>query len=183
MDMVNTRSTVNDCTTYKTATAILGGSIPIGKTNEYITRAQAIALGADATKLAKYKSDKELVALSDIVKSGGTLPNQLMFMCEPKNHIYDGNKDLLYDDLILVQGEVFHLIVDSTVGGFSLVCNRNVTYVHNADSNIFVEIGDKDFQAAYTNIDYNYTFDIIVSIEGQNYCVINVTLEPIEFMG
>lgn len=104
-------------------------------------------------------------------------------MCEPKNHIYDGNKDLLYDDLILVQEEVFHLIVDSTVGGFSLVCNRNVTYVHNADSNIFVEIGDKDFQASYTNIDYNYTFDIIVSIEGQNYCVINVTLEPIEFMG
>lgn len=172
---ISTLASVNDCATYKTATAILGGSIPSGKTNEYITRAQAVALGADLTKLTKYISDKELVALSDIVKKNND-PDYLMFELEPKGYIYDGGLDPLNNDLILNKGAVELVIVDYSIGYFTMVCNKLIEWVHTASANLDIVTNENVLEANWQS-NTRHSFTATAMINGEVFCSINVRMQ------
>lgn len=178
--MVNVLSAVNDCATYKTATAILGGSIPSGKTNEYITRAQAVALGADATKLTKYKSDKELVALRDIVKKNND-PDYLMFMLEPKGSIYDGGLMPLNDDLIMNKGAVELVIVDYMIGYFDIVCNKDIEFVHTGGTGTDIVSTGNALQCQWQP-GFKSSFTATAMINGSAFCSINVRIQAVDKM-
>lgn len=175
--MVNVLSAVNDCATYKTATAILGGSIPSGKTNEYITRAQAVALGADPTKLTKYKSDKELIALSDIVKKNND-PAYLMFEFEPIGHIYDGGLMPLNDPIILNKGGVELVCIDYLVGYFTMVCSKDIEWVHTNPIGGDVRTNGNALQCDWSPRT-KLSFNVTAMINGSAYCSINIRVQEI----
>lgn len=65
----------NDCATHRNIVPILDNTIPVNGADEYITRQQAITYGANFEYLSKYKSDKELVMLNDIIANNGILFN------------------------------------------------------------------------------------------------------------
>lgn len=169
---ISTLASVNDCATYKTATAILGGSIPSGKTNEYITRAQAVALGADPTKLTKYISDKELVALSDIVKKNND-PDYLMFEFQPIGSIFDGALMPLNDPIILNKGEVELVCIDYLTGYFDMICSKDIEWVHTNPIGGDVVANGNVLQCNWSPRT-KFNFNVNAMINGSVYCSVNI---------
>lgn len=89
---------MSDCINRTKARTILGysGATPTAS-NEFVTKEQCITMGAESSPLEKYKSDKELVNLDDVVK--GSISRGIIFKYEPITDTFttDSNLVMSYD--------------------------------------------------------------------------------------
>lgn len=89
---------MSDCINRTKARTILGysGATPTAS-NEYVTKEQCITMGAESSPLGKYKSNKELVNLDDVVK--GSISSGIIFKYEPMTDTFttDSNLVMSYD--------------------------------------------------------------------------------------
>lgn len=172
---------MSDCINRTKARTILGYSgVTPTASNEFVTKEQCIAMGAESSPLEKYKSGKELVNLDDIVKKNND-PDYLMFMLEPKGSIYDGGLMPLNDDLIMNKGAVELVIVDYMIGYFDIVCSKDIEFVHTGGTGTDIVSTGNALQCQWQP-GFKSSFTATAMINGSAFCSINVRIQAVDEM-
>lgn len=168
---------MSDCINRTKARTILGysGSTPTDS-NEFVTKEQCITMGADSSPLEKYKSDKELVNLDDVVKKN---PDYLMFKFEPKGAAYDEFLNQHKDDFILNKGAVEKIVVDYLTGYFNIICSQDVEWVTTNPDGGSVNVIDKVIQSNWIPGSI-FRFMATAMINGEVFCTFHIDIKSVK---